>query len=141
MESIGVTVLAGAIFGAGAGLLLLTSGRIAGFSGIVGGIVDPQRGDVAWRILFIAGVFAGGLAGSRVFPDAIARTSASSSLALIAAGLCIGAGARLANGCTSGHGVCGVGRFSVRSVVAVATFTLSGAIAYAVRTHVLGVAS
>jgi uncharacterized protein len=141
MESLLITVLAGAIFGAGAGILLLTRGRIAGFSGITAGLLEPQRGDVAWRILFMAGVLAGGAVGSWVFPGSIVRTSTSSSLALIAAGLCIGVGARLANGCTSGHGVCGVGRLSPRSMVAVVTFTVSGAMAYAVRSHVLGFSS
>jgi uncharacterized membrane protein YedE/YeeE len=141
MEHPSITVIAGAIFGAGAGVLLLVNGRIAGFSGIAAGIVGPRRGDVAWRLSFVAGVFAGGALGALVYPESIARVSMSSPVALVAAGLLIGVGARLANGCTSGHGICGVGRLSVRSLVAVAVFTLSGIVAYALRVRLAGIGS
>lgn len=123
-----VTIAAGALFGTGAGLLLIGTGRIAGISGIAAGVVRPQPGDVAWRVLFVLGLLAGGSVALRVTPGAIALAPPRALPWLLLAGLCIGVGARLANGCTSGHGVCGVGRLSLRSVVATATFTAAGAL-------------
>jgi uncharacterized membrane protein YedE/YeeE len=128
MSSFIPIALAGALFGAGAGLLLLVQGRIAGISGITAGVLAPRRGDVAWRVLFVCGLLAGGALAGLLVPDSIARHHALPLLQLIAAGLLIGLGASLGNGCTSGHGVCGVGRLSLRSIVAVATFTLVGAL-------------
>ena len=132
MSSFIITLFAGALFGAGAGLLLVEQGRIAGISGIAAGVVAPRPGDFAWRALFIAGLLAGGAVAALSIPDAIVRERALPMIRLIAAGLCIGIGARLANGCTSGHGICGVGRLSLRSFVAVMTFTLAGALTHAV---------
>jgi uncharacterized membrane protein YedE/YeeE len=127
-----LTLAAGALFGAGAGLLLIASGRIAGISGIAAGVLRPRVGDFAWRALFVLGLLAGGSVALRLAPQTIALDSPRSLGWLVVAGLCIGVGARLANGCTSGHGVCGVGRLSRRSLVATATFTAAGAITRAV---------
>ena len=122
-----LALLGGALIGSGSALLLLTHGRIAGISGIAGGLVQGATSDRAWRLAFLAGLLvAGGVAG-RVLPAAIGapvRTLA----AIVAAGLLVGFGTRLGNGCTSGHGVCGLSRLSVRSLVAVATFMTTGAI-------------
>lgn len=123
-----VTLAAGALFGAGAGLLLIANGRIAGISGIAAGALRPRRGDFAWRALFVFGLLVGGSVALRLAPGAILLDSPRPLAWLVVAGLCIGVGARLANGCTSGHGVCGVGRLSRRSLVATATFTAAGAI-------------
>jgi uncharacterized membrane protein YedE/YeeE len=122
-----LALLGGALIGSGSALLLLTHGRIAGISGIAGGLVHRATSDRAWRLAFVAGLLAvGGVAG-RVLPAAIGAPVRP--LAAIAiAGLLVGFGTRLGNGCTSGHGVCGLSRLSVRSLVAVATFMTTGAI-------------
>jgi uncharacterized membrane protein YedE/YeeE len=118
----------GALVGLAAVLFMLFHGRIAGISGILGGLIPPATGDIAWRVTFIAGLVAGaaltGWAGGLV-PQVPPR-----SLAVVAAaGLLVGLGTQLGGGCTSGHGVCGLARLSTRSLVATALFMLSGAIA------------
>ncbi|WP_430910308.1 YeeE/YedE family protein [Methylobacterium sp. sgz302541] len=112
----------GALIGASAALLLLANGRIAGISGILGGLLGTAARDGAWRIAFLVGL----LAGPALFrltaghwPEA--RIGASWPM-LVAAGLLVGFGTRLGSGCTSGHGVCGLARLSPRSFAAVATF-------------------
>ncbi len=112
---------------AASGLLLL-NGRIAGVSGIVAGLLRPSRGEAAWRALFAAGLVAGGLVASLVHPAAFGPSVQNSSAALAAAGVLVGFGTRLGNGCTSGHGVCGVSRLSVRSIAATATFIAAGVV-------------
>jgi uncharacterized membrane protein YedE/YeeE len=123
-----VTLAAGALFGVGAGILLIGNGRIAGISGIAAGALGRKPGDFAWRAVFLLGLLAGGKVALGLVPAAIVLESPRALPWLIASGLCIGFGARLANGCTSGHGVCGVGRLSLRSVVATAIFTAAGAL-------------
>ena len=103
-------MLGGALIGASAIVLLALNGRIAGISGIVGGIVSPQRGDIAWRVCFVAGLVVGGFCVGAVFADPFRGIRATPYAGIGLAGLLVGFGARLGNGCTSGHGVCGVGR-------------------------------
>ncbi len=112
----------GALIGVSASLLLLCNGRIAGISGIVGGIVRPAGDGVAWRVAFLAGLFLGGITLAQLAPDTLAIELERSPAALILAGLLVGFGTRLGNGCTSGHGVCGISRFSQRSLIATGTF-------------------
>src|SRR5258708_4354106 len=114
--------LDGALLGTSAAMLLLLNGRVAGISGIFSGLFVPARGEFAWRALFVAGLFGGGLLMARLSPQSFANSLPRSTAALLAAGLLVGFGTRLANGCTSGHGLCGVSRFSRRSVAATATF-------------------
>lgn len=119
-------LLGGVLIGASAALLLWWTGRIAGISGIVAGLLRPTEGEVAWRVTFVGGLLAGGglLA---VFDAPALELTAPSSLGLVAcAGALVGVGTRLGSGCTSGHGVCGIGRFSVRSMVATMTFIGAG---------------
>jgi uncharacterized protein len=123
-----VTLAAGALFGAAAGLLLITNGRIAGISGIAAGALRPRRGDFAWRAVFLLGMLMGGSVALELTPGGFVLESSRSLPWLVVSGLCIGFGARLANGCTSGHGVCGVGRMALRSVVATTVFTAAGAV-------------
>jgi uncharacterized membrane protein YedE/YeeE len=118
-------LVGGAMIGAAAALLLLTHGRIAGISGIVGGLLSPTIKDRSWRYAFIAGLLVAGLFAGVLAPAA--ADGASPALA-IAGGLLVGYGARRGSGCTSGHGVCGLSRMSRRSIVAVATFMTTGAI-------------
>lgn len=119
----------GTLLGTGAGILVLGTGRLAGVGGIVGGILRPVRGDVAWRLVFVAALLLGGLAGGSIVPDAIVAVAGSPRRVALG-GFLIGLGTRIGNGCTSGHGVCGVGRLSLRSSLAVTTFTVAGALAH-----------
>jgi hypothetical protein len=111
----------GILIGLAAVLLLASIGRIAGISGIASGALEGARGDRAWRLAFLAGMM---LAGSITlqFLPAPPRSLTAPVPLLIAAGLLVGFGTRLGNGCTSGHGVCGLGRLSFRSLAAVVTF-------------------
>lgn len=112
----------GILIGLSAILLLWLTGRVAGISGIAGGVLFPQRGDVAWRIAFLLGLVAAGSAVMAWWPGAPQpRTGAAPGL-LIFGGLLVGFGTRMGSGCTSGHGVCGLGRFSLRSLAAVLVF-------------------
>jgi uncharacterized membrane protein YedE/YeeE len=136
--SVAMPVLGGALLGLSAALLLLVNGRIAGVSGIVAGLLRPGPGETLWRALFVAGLLAGGLVAARVHPVAFASTVQRPALALAAAGVLVGFGTRLGNGCTSGHGICGVSRPSVRSIAATVTFMASGALTVFVVRHLLG---
>ncbi|ATG73345.1 hypothetical protein CGX12_01140 [Zobellella denitrificans] len=117
-------LLGGLLIGGGALLLLIVGGRIAGISGIVAGIgAQPDKG---WRIAFVAGLL---LVPFVLFGSGLAEAPSLerfSVLKLVLAGLLVGLGTRLGNGCTSGHGICGMGRFSLRSVVATLVFIAAG---------------
>jgi uncharacterized membrane protein YedE/YeeE len=117
----------GAMIGVASALLLLTHGRIAGVSGIVGGAVHSDRSERAWRLAFLGGLLTAGLVASMIAPHAVGAPIHSPVIVLIA-GLLVGFGTQLGSGCTSGHGVCGISRFAPRSLAAVATFMLTGAI-------------
>jgi len=124
------------LIGVAAAMFVLLNGRIAGISGVVGGLLKPVDGDIAWRVAFVLGL----LAAPWVYLACAAwphpKIDASSG-ALIAAGLLVGIGTRYGGGCTSGHGVCGLGRFSLRSLVAVMVFMATGMAATFVMRHVL----
>jgi uncharacterized protein len=129
--------LGGLLIGTGALSLMLFNGRIAGISGIFADALDPQRTGRAWRVAFIIGLIAA--------PLLITATGRGVSVAdmptwavVIAGGLFVGFGTRLAAGCTSGHGVCGIARLSPRSLVATAVFMVTAAIVVAVSRHLLG---
>jgi len=111
----------GILIGLGAVLLLWSIGRIAGISGIASGAVEGARGDRAWRFAFLAGMMLAGAIALQFLP-APPRVLTGPVPLLLAAGFLVGFGMRLGNGCTSGHGVCGLGRLSFRSLVAVVTF-------------------
>ena len=118
----------GALIGLAASLLLIANGRVAGISGMISGLLMPARGDVGWRGLFIAGLVIAGLVGHAIEPGLLGQ-SPSSLLTLVVAGLLVGVGTRLGNGCTSGHGVCGLSRSSPRSLVSTLTFMATGVLA------------
>jgi uncharacterized membrane protein YedE/YeeE len=115
----------GALIGAAASLLLMTTGRIAGISTILGGLLIPTRGDVRWRGFFLAGLVSAGVIAA-VFAPASIGASPRSFGVLALAGLLVGIGTRLGNGCTSGHGVCGISRLAPRSIVATVVFMITG---------------
>ncbi|HMG58390.1 MAG TPA: YeeE/YedE family protein [Burkholderiales bacterium] len=129
-------LIGGAIIGAAAALFAVLNGRIAGVSGILGGLARPQAGDVSWRIAFVAGLVAAPLAW-RVL-DALPEIRVDASFpALVAAGLLVGVGTRYGGGCTSGHGVCGVSRASRRSIAATVAFMAAGFATVYVARHLI----
>jgi uncharacterized membrane protein YedE/YeeE len=115
------SLLGGLLIGVAAAMLLLFNGRVAGISGIVGGLLGREPGERGWRAWFIAGLIAGGVVTRLVAPDALG-VIASPLPVLALAGVLVGFGTRLGGGCTSGHGVCGIGRGSPRSILATVTF-------------------
>lgn len=133
--------LGGLLIGASALLLLAVNGRIAGASGIVGGLLHaPPAGDRLWRIAFLLGIFGGGLLLLLAAPQTLPGVHAPWPWVIVA-GLLVGFGARQGNGCTSGHGVCGLGRRSRRSLVAVLVFMSAGVLAAQLLRPLLGVTS
>lgn len=126
----------GALIGLAASLLLWLNGRIAGISGIVGLLLQPSRGEVAWRIAFIAGLVGAPLLYALFATLPVPRFEAGMP-ALIAAGLLVGVGTRYGSGCTSGHGVCGLSRLSPRSAAATAAFMAAGFATVFVWRHLL----
>ena len=127
----------GALIGVAAAMFALLNGRIAGISGVLGGLLKPVRGDIAWRVAFVLGlvgaplVYASFTALPRLHIDAGYE-------ALVVAGLLVGIGTRYGSGCTSGHGVCGLSRGSPRSLVATVAFMGAGFLAVFVLRHLLG---
>lgn len=132
----GSALAGGLIIGAAAAAFILLNGRVAGISGILGGLLRPASGDIGWRLAFLLGLVSAPLAYALVAtPPAV--TVAADELTLAAAGLLVGLGTRYGAGCTSGHGVCGLSRRSPRSLAATAAFMLAGfATVFAVR-HLL----
>jgi uncharacterized membrane protein YedE/YeeE len=126
----------GLLIGFAAAAFVLVNGRIAGISGILGGLLRPVRGDVAWRIAFLAGLVAAPLAYALLAPLPVVRIDADTGT-LAAAGLLVGLGTRYGSGCTSGHGVCGLARLSPRSLVATVSFMAAGFATVFVLRHVL----
>jgi uncharacterized protein len=127
----------GVLIGIAVAMLVLLNGRVAGISGIVGGLLRPVRGDTAWRVAFVLGLLSAPLAYALFAPWPAPRIDASFAL-LVLAGLLVGIGTRYGGGCTSGHGVCGVSRLSPRSLVATLAFMAAGFATVFVARHVLG---
>ena len=120
------TALAGGLLiGLAAAAFVLLNGRIAGISGILGGLLRPARGDIAWRVAFLAGLIGAPLVHALFAARPEARIEAGQGT-LVVAGLLVGLGTRYGAGCTSGHGVCGLSRLSPRSLVATAAFMAAG---------------
>ena len=115
----------GVLIGAAAAMFLLLNGKVAGISGILGGLLRPSAGDIGWRVAFIAGLVAAPLLYQLATPLPTVQIDADTGL-LVAAGLLVGLGTRYGSGCTSGHGVCGLSRLSPRSLVATAAFMAAG---------------
>jgi len=115
----------GMLIGLAASMLLLFNGRVAGISGILGGLLRPSSGDLSWRLAFLAGLVLAPLAFALAAPLPTVHVEAGTPI-LIAAGLLVGLGTRYGSGCTSGHGVCGLSRRSPRSMAATAAFMGAG---------------
>ena len=132
----GMSLLGGLIIGIASALFILANGRIAGISGILGGLLRPKADDVVWRLAFVLGlIMAPTLLAIFVAP--VVPTIEAGPTTLIIAGLLVGIGTRYGGGCTSGHGICGLSRLSPRSLIATVAFMASGmAIVFAMR-HLL----
>ncbi len=128
----------GALIGLAAALFVLLNGRIAGISGVIGGLFKPVKGDVAWRAMFVLGLVAAPWVYALLAALPKPRIDASFA-ALVAAGLLVGVGTRYGSGCTSGHGVCGLARLSPRSLVATVAFMAAGFATVFVIRHGLGI--
>lgn len=135
-------LIGGIIVGLAATMLLWFNGRIAGISGIFNGMITIRRkGDVLWRFLFIFGMVAGGVVHQFIILDTPSfQPLGAPTWVLILGGIIVGYGTSMGSGCASGHGVCGLGRLSVRSLVAVLTFLSTGILTTYIIEHVLGVA-
>ncbi|TOO37813.1 hypothetical protein CGH37_04305 [Vibrio parahaemolyticus] len=131
------SLFGGILLGISATILLLVNGKIAGISGIMNGIMSPKKGDYSWRLLFAVGMIAGGLISVLMLGVAVPSTANLSLGMVIAAGLLVGIGTRLGNGCTSGHGICGMGRLSKRSIVATCVFMAVAGLTVFVRLHLI----
>ncbi len=125
----------GALIGVAATLLMLFTGRIAGISGIVAGLIEPASRDMGWRLAFVAGLIAAPAAAYLIGYRLPAPEMPESVLLIALSGLLVGFGTRLANGCTSGHGVCGIARLSRRSIAATIIFMVSAIIVVAITHH------
>ena len=131
-------LLGGALIGLAAAALMMLTGRLAGVSGILGGVLQVKPADQGWRIAFIAGLIAAPLIAA-VAGAPLPRPAMTSSLMLAAvAGLLVGFGSRMGNGCTSGHGVCGFARLSTRSMAATAIFMVTAIAVVAIVRHGFG---
>jgi len=126
----------GMLIGLAAAILVLLNGRIAGISGVLGGLLTPIKGDIFWRAAFIAGIMVAPLAYA-IFQTVPKVQIDADYGALVAAGLLVGLGTRYGAGCTSGHGVCGLSRLSLRSLVATAIFMSAGFVTVYVVRHLL----
>ena len=136
MQQIGMAVAGGALIGVASSLLILLNGRIAGISGILGGLLQPGSSDTGWGFTFLAGLVIAPLVYDLLATLPVVEVEAESWL-LILAGLLVGFGTRLGSGCTSGHGVCGIARLSRRSIAATLVFIGSGMLTVYVMRHLL----
>jgi len=129
-----MSVTGGLMIGVAALGLLFFTGRFAGVSGMLAGLISPQATDHGLRAAFVLGLIGGGVVAYAIAPSAFGAPVSASPYVWGAGGILVGIGTRVSGGCTSGHGVCGVGRLSPRSMVATATFMLTGAVTvFAVR--------
>jgi hypothetical protein len=132
-----ISALAGGVLiGLGAVILALFNGRVAGISGILGGLLDGERTNLAWRAAFVAGLVGAGYVGLNLVSPQV--DIAAGWPVLIAGGLLVGIGTRLGSGCTSGHGVCGMARGSVRSIAATAVYISVAVATVFVTRHLIG---
>ena len=134
----GSALAGGVLIGIAVALFALLNGRVAGISGILGGLLSPVKGDVAWRVAFVSGLVGAPIVYALFAALPKAQIDASFA-SLMVAGFLVGIGTRYGAGCTSGHGVCGVSRLSPRSIVATILFMAAGFVTVYVMRHILGI--
>ena len=127
----------GLLIGAAAAMLLLFNGRIAGVSGILGGLLRPMAGDIGWQMAFVLGLVGAPLVYGLAAPLPSVHVDADMTT-LVVAGLLVGVGTRYGSGCTSGHGVCGLSRLSPRSMAATTAFMIAGFVTVFIARHLFG---
>jgi uncharacterized membrane protein YedE/YeeE len=132
-------LIGGGLIGVAAAMLLWLNGRIAGISGIFHGVLGPQSGDTAWRVLFLLGLVAGASMYLSLNPSAYTPRAGFPVGLLVLGGFLVGFGTRMGGGCTSGHGICGVARLSMRSLTATVIFVAVGIATVFVARHLLGI--
>lgn len=125
-------LVGGVMIGIAVSLMLFLTGRVAGISGILSGLIRPAKGDIAWRLFFIFGLITGGLALQFNRPEVFGRSPLVHDWTVVIAGLLVGYGTTLGSGCTSGHGICGISRFSIRSIAATMIFICAGVVSVAI---------
>jgi uncharacterized membrane protein YedE/YeeE len=134
-----MAILGGALMALSISMLLLFNGRIAGIGGITGNLLQPVRGDVMWRVIFLAGLVIGGFFLAAVEPRLFNLNGLNrSASAVVVSGFVMGFGGRMANGCTSGHGMCGICQMSKRSLVATCVFFGAAVLTKFVISHFFG---
>lgn len=130
------SLVGGVIIGVAVSILILFNGKIAGISGILGGVLKPKAGDVSWRVVFILGL----IISPSIYDlfHTLPKVSITAShWEVLIAGLLVGLGTRLGSGCTSGHGVCGISRLSFRSIIATICFMLAGIVTVFLTHHLI----
>ncbi len=132
----GLSLLGGVLAGAASALFILNNGRIAGISGILGGLLNPRKDDIIWRVAFLLGLIAAPTV-TFMFMPAPEVTIEAETATLLIAGILVGVGTRYGSGCTSGHGICGLSRLSPRSLIATLSFMAAGMAVVFVMRHIL----
>ncbi len=135
------SLLGGVLIGFAALILLAFNGHIAGVTGVARGVLTPKQNDTLWRVVFLLGLVVGPFVFQAVSGETIASTITSSTPILVIGGLLVGFGTSMGNGCTSGHGICGLGRISKRSMAATGAFMATAIVTVYMMRHVLGGAS
>jgi len=137
-QAILLALIGGAFIGVATAVFLIFNGRVTGVSGILNIFLSFQYGERLWRGTFLAGLIIGGFLLRQISPNFFVNTTLRSPIVLVIAGLLVGYGTVLGSGCTSGHGVCGVARFSVRSIIATILFVAVGMITATVFKYAVG---
>jgi len=132
-------LLGGALIGLSVSLLLLLNGRMAGISGIMNGLFSAPKKEEIWRGFFLVGLIMGAVIFQLLTNDSLTVRQGYPILLVILGGFLVGVGTRMGSGCTSGHGICGIANFSMRSMMATITFMVSGMVTVFILRHILGV--
>lgn len=138
MQSWLMSLFGGVCIGVAASMMLVFNGRVTGISGIVNGILSPQKGDTLWRVFFVVGLMSGGALLFLLRPESYLDTTQIPWSRIAVAGLLVGFGTIMGSGCTSGHGVCGISRMSVRSLIATGVFIGAGVLVVSLLKNILG---